>query len=435
MPDVLLMVIILGLFTLLLLAGLHIHSLLLAIGIIGLVLLEGPSIISGFLRADPFSQVASYTLTTIPLFVLMAQFIMNAGIVQDAFTMVYNFSKGKAGLLGSMTVVVGGLLGAVSGSGTATAASLGQVAVPELRNYGFKKEIAGAIAAVSGSLSGIIPPSITLILYGVITETPISDLFIGAIIPGVLMMFVFIICILFALRKSSSGVIDKGTFSAKSLPLSKVIVVIGVGVSSALIIFGGIYTGVITPTEAGAVGAFVAFISALLLGKVNKSFIINSVKDTAKVTGMVIIIIIGAKIFSRFMSLSLWPRKLVELLQPLLEYPVLVLILLSAIFFILFMFIEGAAVILMTLPVLLPVIESLQVDTVWFGVFICVISTLGLMTPPVGLSVYAVAGASKLSVESVFRHTTAYSIVVAIIVCGAMILIPEIVSWLPGTIN
>ncbi|MCM3670955.1 TRAP transporter large permease [Mesobacillus maritimus] len=433
MPDVLLMVIILGLFTLLLLSGLHIHSLLLGIGILGLVLLEGPTIISGFLRADPFSQVASYTLTTIPLFVLMAQFIMNAGIVQDAFTMVYNFSKGKAGLLGSMTIVVGGLLGAVSGSGTATAASLGQVAVPELRNYGFKKEIAGAVAAVSGSLSGIIPPSITLILYGVITETPISDLFIGAVIPGILMMLVFIVCILFAMGRS--GAASQGTFTAKALPLSKVLVVTGVGVASALIIFGGIYTGLITPTEAGAVGAFVAFISALLLGKVNKTFIINSVKDTAKVTGMVIVIIIGAKIFSRFMSLSLWPRKLVELLQPLLEYPILVLILLSAIFFILFMFIEGAAVILMTLPVLLPVIEAIQVDTLWFGVFICVISTLGLLTPPVGLSVYAVAGAGKLSVESVFRHTTAYSVVVAIIVCAAMILIPEIVSWLPGTVN
>ncbi|MGM0900361.1 MAG: TRAP transporter large permease [Bacillota bacterium] len=433
MPDIMLMVIILGLFTLLLLAGLHIHSLLLGIGILGLVLLEGPSIISGFLRADPFSQVASYTLTTIPLFVLMAQFIMNAGIVQDAFTMVYNLSKGKAGLLGSMTVVVGGLLGAVSGSGTATAASLGQVAVPELRNYGFKKEIAGAVAAVSGSLSGIIPPSITLILYGVITETPISDLFIGAIIPGILMMLVFIMCILFAMRKS--GTTSKGNFVPKSLPLSKMLVVIGVGVSSAIIIFGGIYSGIITPTEAGAVGAFVAFISALVLGKVNKAFIVNSVKDTAKVTGMVIVIIIGAKIFSRFMSLSLWPRKLVEVLQPLLEYPVLVLILLTGIFFILFMFIEGAAVILMTLPVLLPVIESLQVDILWFGVFICVISTLGLMTPPVGLSVYAVAGASKLSVESVFRHTTAYSVVVAIIVCGAMILVPEVVSWLPGTVD
>jgi C4-dicarboxylate transporter, DctM subunit len=433
MPDIMLMVIILGLFTLLLLAGLHIHSLLLGIGILGLVLLEGPSIISGFLRADPFSQVASYTLTTIPLFVLMAQFIMNAGIVQDAFTMVYNLSKGKAGLLGSMTVVVGGLLGAVSGSGTATAASLGQVAVPELRNYGFKKEIAGAIAAVSGSLSGIIPPSITLILYGVITETPISDLFIGAIIPGILMMLVFIVCILFAMRKS--GTTSKGNFVPKSLSLSKMLVVIGVGVSSAIIIFGGIYSGIITPTEAGAVGAFVAFISALVLGKVNKAFIVNSVKDTAKVTGMVIVIIIGAKIFSRFMSLSLWPRKLVEVLQPLLEYPVLVLILLTGIFFILFMFIEGAAVILMTLPVLLPVIESIQVDVLWFGVFICVISTLGLMTPPVGLSVYAVAGASKLSVESVFRHTTAYSVVVAIIVCGVMILLPEVVSWLPGTVD
>ena len=144
-------------FIVLLLAGLYIHSVLLASGIIGLILLEGFGILPGLLGNEPFNRVASYTLTTIPLFVLMAQFILQSGLVQDIFYMVHKVSKGKNSLLGVLTLIIGGLLGAVSGSGTATSASLGQVAIPELRKHGYSAPLAGAVAASGGSLSGEIP--------------------------------------------------------------------------------------------------------------------------------------------------------------------------------------------------------------------------------------------------------------------------------------
>lgn len=434
MSDITLLAIILAVFLVLLIFGLYIHSVLLGVGVLGLVLLQGPGILTTFLQQDPFSQTAIYTLTTIPLFVLMAQFLLHTGIVKDAFIMINNVSKGKKGLLATLTIVVGGFLGAVSGSGTATAASLGQIAVPELKKYGFKPDLAGAIAASSGSLSGIIPPSIVLILYGVITETPISDLFIGAIIPGLLAMFAFVLCSLIYLRKKSDKS-EKQIFEKEEISTYRMTVVVGVGLFVAAVVFGGIYSGIVTPTEAGAVGSLAALVSALLLGKVNKAFIRNSIIDTVKVTGMVLLIMICARIFGRFISLSQWPRKLVELLNPILDKPVLVLVLLAIVFFLLYMFVEGSAVILMTVPIILPIIDAIQVDLLWFGVFICVLNTLGLLTPPVGLSVYAVAGASKVPVENIFRYGLVFAAFATIIVCGAMILFPQIVTWLPSTVG
>ncbi len=433
MPDILVIVIVLCLFFFLLLAGLYIHSLLLSVGIIGLLIIGRGSIIPGLVGSDPFNSATIYTLTTVPLFVLMAQFILNAGIVQDMFTIIYNVSRGKKSLLGVLVIIVGGFLGAISGSGTATSASLAQVAVPELKNHGYKSELAGAVAAVSGSLSAIIPPSLILIIFAVIAEIPVGNLFMGAVIPGILILLVYITCMFLFLAREDSKDEKVTVTNFKPIKASRVITVCLVGFFIAFIIFGGIYGGYVTPTEAGGVGAFVAFISAFILGNVNKHFIYDSFTETIKVTGMVMLILIGAKIFSRFVSVSLLPRKLVENIGSLIEYPLLILIILTIIYFILFMFIEGAAVFLMTLPVVLPIVEMINVDVMWFGVFVSVICTLGLITPPVGLSVYAVSGVSKIPLEGIFKYTMVFAIISTIIVCGLLIIFPSLITWLPST--
>ncbi|MCH4827554.1 TRAP transporter large permease [Planococcus halocryophilus] len=429
----LLAAIVLG-FMLLMIAGFHIHTILLTIGILGLIYVDGFDIISGFLSQDPFTQISSYTLTTIPLFIIMAQFILKAGVVEDAFAMVYNISRGKPAVLGSLTILIGGLLGAVSGSGAATSASLGQVAVPELTKYGYKPALAGAISAASGSLSGIIPPSIILILFGVITETPISKLFIGAIIPGILMMLTLIVCLLFMFKDQRKKE-DRISTGTREIGWRRSLIIVMVGLFIFTVVFGGIYSGFVTPTEAGAVGALAGLLTALLLGKLDLNFIRSSVSETAKITGMIIMILIGANIFSRFVSLSLLPRKITLLLEPLLEHPVLILCILTVLFFLLFMFIEGAAVILMTLPVVLPIIQAAGIDVLWFGVFIAVVSTLGLITPPVGLSVYAVSSTSGISSEAIFKYGIMIAVALTVVVCGLMIVFPEVVTWLPSTIR
>ncbi len=431
----------LTLLVLFLLAGLYIHSVLFAIGIIGLFLLEGFDILPGLLGNEPFNRVASYTLTTIPLFVLMAQFILKADIIKDIFYLVHKVARGNNGALGVLTMVIGGMLGAVSGSGTATAASLGQVAVPELRRHGYSGPLAGAVAAAAGSLSGVIPPSIILILYGVATETPIGSLFIGSVIPGILCMLVFIIVMLVYYKIENKQMEDQNEVASTieeeanyvSRPRLLLVMLISLVVMS--IIFVGIYSGIFTPTEAGAVGAFVGFLAALILGKVNVVFIKESVIETLRLTGMVMLIMIGAQIFGRFVSLSLIPRKLIEALEPIMDTPALVLIVISIVLFIMFMFIEGAAVILMSIPVLLPILNTMQIDLLWFGVFVGVICTIGLLTPPVGLSVYAVAGVSNIRLEPIFRIGMVFALAVLVVVCGLLIVFPELATFLPNSMG
>ncbi|MFC4024071.1 TRAP transporter large permease [Oceanobacillus longus] len=435
MADIVLVPIILILFFLLLLAGLYIHSVLLGVGVIGLLLIDQGNLLNGLLGSDPFNSIANYTLTTIPLFVLMAQFVLNAGIVKDLFTIVYNISIGRKGTLGALTLVVGGLLGAVSGSGTATSASMGQVAVPELRNYGYNQNLAGAVAAAAGSLSGIIPPSLILILFGVFSETPIGDLFMGAIIPGIIMTLCFMIAMVFLLNRTTppERKKEKIKFTRREITKRAIITSLGASLFIAFVIFGGIYSGFVTPTEAAALGAFGGFIAAIILGKVNKEFMINSIRETVNVTGMVIIIFIGAKILSRFVSVSLLPRKLVESLGSLIEYPITILIIISLVYFILFMFIEGGAVILMTLPVLLPIIEMIDINLIWFGVFVGVLCTLGLLTPPVGLSVFAVGGVTRIPLDGIFKYSLVFAGFSGLVLIVLMVVFPQLVLWLPNT--
>lgn len=421
-------------FLLLLVAGQYIHSVLMVAGIGGLILLDGMEILTGLLGPQPFARTAAYTLTTIPLFVLMAQFILQADVVKDLFYVVNKMSRGRKGVLGSLTLVAGSMLGAVSGSGVATGASLGQVAVPELEKHGFKAPLAGAVAAAAGSLSGIIPPSIILILYGVATETPIGDLFIAAVIPGLMVTAVFIVIMMVFLSRTKASLADLQAQSELPdvIPPFRLVVSLVVSGVIVLVVFGGIYSGMVTPTEAGAVGAFAGFLAALVLGKVNGRFMKASLTETVKVTVMVMLILIGAQIFGRFVSLSLIPRRLIDALAPVVETPFLMLMILALVFFILFMFIEGAAVILMSVPVVLPIIEATGTDVMWFGVFVAMICTVGLITPPVGLSVYAVAGATRISADSIFRYAMVFAVFATVIVSALMVAFPSTATWLPS---
>jgi C4-dicarboxylate transporter DctM subunit len=422
-------------FVYLLLSGQFISSLLLATGVLGIYIIGGMSLLNGFLQSEPFNRVASYTLTTVPLYILMAQFIMQAGIIKDFYNLVFKLSKGRTSLLGVLTVFIGGLLGAVSGSGTATAASLGQVAVPELKRRGYPDGLAGALAASSGSLSAIIPPSVILILYGVVTQISIGHLFAAAFIPGIIMMVVFSATTVIYLKVYKNKMaVSTGEFKDDT-SVGRYITIILAGALIVSSIFGGIYTGKFTPTEAGAVGAFISLIVALLLGKVNTQFFVRSLVETIKVTTMAMLIVIGASIFGRFISLSLLPRKLIELLGPLMEYPVLLLIIIMIFYFFLFMFIEGVAVILMTVPIISPILSSVNVDQLWFGILLSVVCTLGLITPPVGISVYAVGGVTNIPIEKLFRVSMIFAVVAAVVVGGLLILFPELATWLPSTMK
>ena len=437
--DANLVILIVGaLFLIFLALGQNIASLLLFFGILGVFLLDGWGTIGGFIETGTFYRVASYTLTTIPLYIIMSQFILHSGLIEDIFKIINKYTKGRSGFLGTLTIVIGGLMGAVSGSGAATAATLGQVATPQLTKYGYPPYLAAAIAASGGSLAGLIPPSIILILYGSITQVSIGQLFMGAVFPGIILVVVFIFYSHYLLvkhrKKASNEVKDFQGIqgSTEELTLGRTILVIAVGLIVFSVIFVGIYTGIFTPNEAGGIAAAIAFITALIFRKVNWNFIKVTFSETIKTSGMILMIMIGAQIFSKFISLSLIPRKLIDLLEPILDKPILVIFILAVFYFILFMFLETAAAIVMSVPITYPIAMAIHLDPIWFGVFICIISVLGLLTPPVGVSTYMVASVAKLNAGGLFKVTMKYAVVGTVISGILIVIFPELITWLPS---
>lgn len=425
----------LGLLIYLLLVGQYISSIFLFTGALGIFLLGGMPQLNGFLQSDSFTQVASFSLTTIPLYILMAELIMGTKIVEDLYGLAFRVSKGRKGPLGVITVVIGGLLGAVSGSGSATSASMAKITLPELRKHGFSDNFAGAIVAVAGSLSAIIPPSVMIIIYGVAARISIGELFIGSLIPGILMILVYSVIVIGYLKFTKEGVTEQVTPPVDTTPVSKYIIAIIMGILMAISIFGGIFTGTFTPTEAGAVGAALAFVMALIMKAVNMNYLKTALLETTKISVMTIFIVIGASLFGRFISLSLIPRKILSLLEPLHDNPNLIIIILLIFYFILFMFIDNIAVLLMTIPIVLPITESLAVDPLWFGVMVLVSCTIGLITPPVGTNVFIVGSVTGISIEGIFRITFIFSIITSVVVVGLLILFPELITWLPSIMS
>src|SRR5699024_1407828 len=321
--------------------------------------------------------------------VLMAQFVMGTRIIEDLYDLSFRMSKGRRSPLGVITIVLGALLGAVSGSSTATTAAMSKVTLPELKKRGYSDFFAGAIIATSGSLSAIIPPSVILIIYGVVAHISIGQLFMGALIPGILMTIVFSIIVI--IMSGSNKHIDTSvslTEEDERLPIFRYVVAVSMGALMAVAVFGGIFSGLFTPTEAGAVGAFIALLFAIFLGKFNLNFLQDALYETTKITAMTMFIVIGASLFGRFISLSLVPRKIINILDPLMDSPNLIIVIILVFYFVLFMFIDSIAVILMTVPMLMPIIDAIQVDPLWFGIMVSISCTIGLISPPVGSNVF-----------------------------------------------
>lgn len=437
MSSTLVLLIVLILFAATLFGGLHISSVLILSGVIGIYFLVGIDPVINLIQADIFSTVASYTLTTIPLFVLMSQFIVNADIVKYLYSLIFIVSRGKAAVLGVFTVILGGFLGAVSGSASAMSAALGQFAVPELERHGYNRTLAASIAAAAGSLASIIPPSIGLIIYGAVTQTSIGSLFIAVIIPAILVLILLSLIVVFFYLKGAKDnpIIDEiesttPKYSTKNYVISSI-----TGLLILVSILGGIYFGVFTPTEAGGVGAFITLVAAFILGKVNFKFIYNSFKETIKISAMVLMIMVGATIFSRFVTLSRLPQTLVNALEPLMSTPIVIFLILLVIYFIAFMFLEGAAAIVMLVPITLPLAESIGISPLEFGIIISVIGTAGLITPPVGISTFAVSGVTREPANAIFRYTMVYAIIISVIGALVLYIFPELITWLPNTMT
>jgi C4-dicarboxylate transporter, DctM subunit len=414
--------------------GQHVASVLLGAGLLGIWIAFGTRIFNGILAQDIISTASSYSLSIIPMYLLMAQALLRGGVVEDLFIVAHRMAGGRKFPLGVATIITGGLLGAVSGSGAATSASLAVMASPHLEKVGYTRRFSIALAAVAGSLSAIIPPSVIMIIYGSLTLVPVGHLFMGSVFPALVCIGVYIGCIALFGETNEKSPQDKAPEAETPLSARNIgafAFVIGL----MTVVFGGIYGGIVTAAEAGAIGAFVAVVGLVLMGRLKLTDIYGALSVSVSITAMLMMIVIGAQVFGRFLSLTRAPRALLESLEPLLIYPNLVVGLIMLTFFLFGLFLESAAVMVLLIPVIIPLLEVLQVDLIWFGVMASFMISLGLLTPPVGLSTFAACSAANHRVGPVFLTTGQFALVAAVIVGAVMMTFPAIVTWLPAQIK
>jgi tripartite ATP-independent transporter DctM subunit len=422
-------VVLLALFALRMQVGLS----MLMVGFLGYCYLASTQAGLTKLGIDPYATASAYSLSVIPLFVLMGMFLSYGGLGRDLYQAVDAWMGHLRGGLAIATIGACAAFAAVSGSTTATAATMGTVALPEMKRYNYKDSLATACVAAGGTLGILIPPSVILVLYGILTEEPIGKLLIAGILPGILQAVLFMVTIYLQVKQNPSlaPLRPEAAFREKLVSLRKVWPVPAL----FLLAMGGIYFGVFTPTEGGAVGAFGAFIFFLAMGHFSRKNLIGSLDQAARTTAMIFIIVIGATVFGHFLAVTKIPFELSGFIAGLGVSRYVVMALILFLLIALGCFMEGIAILVLTMPILYPLVTGLGFDGVWFGVIMVVMLNIGLVTPPVGVNVYVTAGVAKdVPLMTIFRGVIPFWI--AMIACAILLVaFPQIATFLPSLMH
>jgi C4-dicarboxylate transporter DctM subunit len=422
---------IIGIFVLILLifARMQIGISMGLVGFLGFGFIVGWEPALGLLRNVPYTTFASNDLSVIPLFILMGSFAFASGMSEDLFGTVRKLMGHLRGGLAMATVAACACFAAISGSSLATAATLGKVAMPEMKKYNYDTGLATGSIAAGGSIGILIPPSVILIIYGIITEQSIGKLFLAGFIPGILEAFFYIITIMI-LTGRRPGLGPPGprtTLNEKLFALLKTWEVMVL----FLVVIGGIYLGVFTPTEAAGVGAFGTFLFSIMRRKMDWETLKSSLLSTANTTGMLFLIVLGAMILGYFFSVSRLPFELASWVGgwPVNRFVVLIMIL--AVVGMLGCIMDSMAIVLLTVPVFYPMILQLGFDPIWFGILVVRITEMGLITPPVGLNVYIIQGITGEPMGTIFKGVVPF-IIADICEIILLITVPQISLFLPG---
>lgn len=406
---------------------------LVLVGTGGLVYFMGLEPAITYIPTQLFKYLAKFTFIAVPLFLLMGYFTFHAGLTADAYRVARNWVGHLPGGLGIATVLANAAFGAAAGSSLASCAAFSKIAVPEMARSGYSMRLATGIVASAGGLAILIPPSIIMIIYGILTETSPGKLFIAGIFPGLVYVAVIAIAIIPLVRFSSTWKLQ-GTIPPppplrqrlnESRKLWGILVL-------ALLVIGGIYTGLVAPTEAAGLGAFGAMLLALVLGKLNRPAFKDSVSSTLQASSMIFLLLAGASVFSTFLTLSgVMERVTTTIIK--LDVPLAGLLgLLAILYVILGMFLDSISMMVLTLPFVTPVMLDKGIDFIWFGVFITILVEVGAITPPVGLNIYVMKGVlrDEISLEELFIGAAVF-VPLILIVLGILIFIPELATWLP----
>jgi C4-dicarboxylate transporter DctM subunit len=406
---------------------------MLLIGVVGFAYLTAPKAALGLLAGDIFERFTSYPLTVVPMFILMGSFSFASGISRRLYETAYAWAGHLRGGLTMATVIACAGFAAICGSTSATAATMGRIALPEMRKYHYDDSLATGCVAASGSLGILIPPSTLLILYGILTEESIGKLFIAGVLPGLLLSLLFVITVaVICFRNPALGPPGAPTSWAKRIRAL-------VGLSDTIVLFGvtigGLFLGLFSPTQAGGIGAGGALLIGLAKRQLTWPAFVEACKDAVRTSCMVMFIVAGATILGHFMAVSNIPFMLVNLVEGLPLPRTAILVLICLFYFIGGFFMDALALVILTIAIVYPIIVGLGFDPIWFGVVIVLVCEMGVITPPVGINVFVIKGiAENVPLVTIFKGI--FPFLIALFVCTLILMaFPQIATFLPSFIT
>ena len=410
--------------------GMNIGWAMLLVGFFGYAYVVNFNAAVGVLATVPTTQAATYSLTVIPLFILMGNFAFAAGISSGLFGACEKLLHRVPGGLACASVGASACFGAICGSTQATAATIGTIAIPEMRKYGYDDSISCGSVAVGGTLGIMIPPSSPMIVYGLLAMVSIGKLFSAGILPGILEAVLCIITIVVLAKINPKLVPERTHYTARQLLRSLI------GLIPMVILFGivfvGMFSGWFTINEAAAAGAVVALLMMIILRKFTWRSFCSVMKETVKTTGMTYLILIGAVVFGNFLTITNMPSNLARAVAGLDVNRYVIFAIIVAIYFVMGMLMDALPMMMLTVPIFLPIMDQLGFDPIWFGVIIIVVMQLGLITPPVGSSCYVISGIARdVPLTKIFKGALPFCIPLLLTII-ILAIFPQIALWLPN---
>ena len=413
----------------LLFSGIHIGVAMGIIGFLGMAYLNGWDAGTGILKIVPYTTFANYDFSVIPLFILMGEFCNYGKISEDMYKTAYAWLGRLKGGLGMATIGACALFSAVSGSSVAEAAAMSKIALPEMKRYNYDKATAAGALAAGGTLGVLIPPSITLVIYGMITGTSIGALYTAGIIPGIMQTILYMALLgLLCYRNPLLGPPGQGsTVKEKLKALQKTWIVILL----FLLVIGGMQFGVFSPTEGAGIGAACAFFFALARRSMGWAQFKASILDTSMISAMCFFLILGAMMMNYFLAVTRLPYELSQLIANLNLSKYIIWAFVVGLYLILGALMDEIAMLLLTVPILYPVVVSLGFDPIWFGIMVTLACEMGMICPPVGIVVFVINGMEpEFSINTIYRGALPY-VGILLFQIAIMTAIPAIITWLP----
>jgi tripartite ATP-independent transporter DctM subunit len=384
---------------------------------------------SAMIAQTTYETGLAYTLSVIPLFILMGNFVVRARMSEELYHAAYTFLGHRRGGLAMSTIVASAAFGSICGSSIATAATFAKVAYPSMRKFGYKDTLAAGSIAAGGTLGILIPPSVIMVIYGIMTETNIGKLFIAGILPGLVATALLCLAVSWITwRDPQAGPPgEKSPWSARLEALKRVWPVLAL----FIVVIGGIYGGVFTATEGAGIGAGGAFVFALARRALTWKALVEVLVESVRTTSMLFMILIGALVFANFINYTTMPADLRGFVVQFSLHPIMVVVAICAIYVVLGTAMEELSMILLTVPLFFPVVTALGYDPIWFGIIIVIVVQIGLVSPPVGMNIFVVKSLLKhVTMGTMFRGVTPFNFALVALL-AIVVAFPELSTFLP----